>query len=122
MGAHSVQSCALGEGLHAAVDRAGVQSDHEIGRVRVGHVPKRGDGDGKASDEQAEIFALSVLVRLAATDAYAELAGLGGRFNILPSEIGHFGSSHARAKQQGDDRGVDLAACVCDGGGFDATS
>ena len=122
MGAYAVQFGALGEGLHAAVDGAGVQSDHEIGRGRVGHVPKRGDGGGKPIDEQAEIFALSVLVRLAATDAYAELTGFGGRLDILPPEIGHFGSAHSRAKQQGDYRGVDLAACVCGSGGLDATS
>ena len=48
--------------------------------------------------------------------------GFGGRLDILPSEIGHFGSAHPRAKQQGDYRGVDLAACVVGGGGLDATS
>ena len=77
-----------------------------IGRGRVGHVPKRGDGGGKPIDEQAKIFALPVLVRLAAADAYAELTGFGGRLDILPSEIGHFGSAHPRAKQQGAGRAV----------------
>ena len=42
MGAYAVQFGALGEGLHAAVDGAGVQSDHEIARLarlaaRPGH-------------------------------------------------------------------------------------
>ena len=100
VGAYAVQFGTLGEGLHAAVDGAGVQPDHEIGRGRVGHVPKRGDGGGKPIDEQAEIFALPVLVRLAA--AYEHPAALPPETGIIIMGMGtRRSAAGSRARERG---------------------